>query len=183
MCNPCRAYLEAMIDDLYSARILSLAANLPLSGRLDAASQTHGLRGTGEQVAKLCGSQATVDLVLSPDGLTVMEFAQDIRACALGQAAAAILGHSILESHVDEVTKARDAMIAMLKSDGDGPIGRFEGLRALKGVSAYPARHASTLVGLEATLKAIQNAQSDLQTSPSPASADTPLSGVQNRSG
>lgn len=148
-----------MIDDLYSARILSLAANMPLSGRLDPSEPTHGLRGTGEQVAKLCGSQATVDLILSPDGLTVLEFAQDIRACALGQAAAAIIGSSILQSQVNEIVAAREAMIDMLKTQGDGPIGRFEGLRALRVVSGYPARHASTLVALEATLKAIENAK------------------------
>lgn len=156
-----------MIDDLYSARILSLAANMPLSGRLDPSEPTDGLRGTGEQVAKLCGSQATVDLILSQDGLTVLEFAQDIRACALGQAAAAILGSSILQARVDDIRAARDAMTAMLKSGAEGPTGRFEGLQALRVVSAYPARHASTMVALEATLNAVRNARTNHQASPS----------------
>ena len=49
-------------------------------------------------------------------------------------------------------------MIAMLKSGGDGPTGRFEDLRLLKQVAAYPARHASTLVSLEATLEAVNAA-------------------------
>lgn len=155
-----------MIDDLYSARILSLAANMPLGGRLDSSKPTQGLRGSGEQVAKLCGSKATVDLVLSPDGLTVMEFAQDIKACALGQAAAAILGAAILKSPVEEVATARDDMIAMLKAAGEGPVGRYEALRALKVVSDYPARHASTLVAIEATLNAIRNAQGVHQATP-----------------
>ena len=44
-----------MIDDLYSARILSLAANLPHSGRLAAPE------GTAERVAKLCGRLAASD--------------------------------------------------------------------------------------------------------------------------
>ena len=47
-----------MIDELYSARILKLAANLPHSGRLAAP------QGTGERVAKLCGSKAVVDVTL-----------------------------------------------------------------------------------------------------------------------
>jgi len=46
----------------------------------------------------------------------------------------------------------------MLKSGGDGPTGRFEGLRDLKLVAGYPARHASTMVALEATLDAVRQA-------------------------
>lgn len=147
-----------MIDDLYSGRILSLAANMPLSGRLDLAVPSDGWAGTGEQVAKLCGSKAIVDVVLTSDGRTIRDFAQDIKACALGQAAAAILGESVLDSAVDDIRVARDAMTAMLKFGGEGPVGRFEGLRALKVVADYPARHASTMVALEATLNAIADA-------------------------
>ena len=46
----------------------------------------------------------------------------------------------------------------MLKSGGEGPDGRFEGLRALKQVAGYPARHASTMVAIEATLDAVSQA-------------------------
>jgi NifU-like protein involved in Fe-S cluster formation len=49
-------------------------------------------------------------------------------------------------------------MTAMLKSGGEGPDGRFEGLRVLKQVADYPARHASTLVAIEATLEAVDQA-------------------------
>ena len=140
-----------MIDDLYSARILSLAANLPHSGRLAAPA------GTGQRTAKLCGSTAVVDVVLDADD-RVIDFAQDIKACALGQAAAGVLGESVLGATLDEITQARDAMLAMLKSGGPGPDGRFEGLRALKLVADYPARHASTMVAIEATLDAVRQA-------------------------
>ena len=140
-----------MIDDLYSTRILTLAANLPHSGRLEAPE------GTGERVAKLCGSRATVDVVLDADG-RVAEFAQDVKACALGQAAAGVVGEVVIGASREELTEARDAMLAMLKSGGEGPEGRFEGLRALKQVADYPARHASTMVGLEATLEAVAGA-------------------------
>jgi len=143
----------SMIDELYSARILSLAANLPHSGRLPAP------QGTAERVAKLCGSKAIVDVVLDPDN-RVAAFAQDVKACALGQAAAGVLGESVIGASAAEVEAARDAMLALLKSGGDGPTGRFEGLRALKLVAGYPARHASTMVALEATLDAIRQAQS-----------------------
>ncbi|MDI6624125.1 MAG: iron-sulfur cluster assembly scaffold protein [Brevundimonas sp.] len=140
-----------MIDELYSARILTLAANLPHSGRLAAP------QGTGERVAKLCGSKAIVDVTLDADG-RVAEFAQDVKACALGQAAAGVLGESVIGASLEEIEAARDAMSAMLKAGGEGPEGRFEGLRALKLVADYPARHASTMVAIEATLDAVKQA-------------------------
>ena len=150
-----------MIDELYSARILSLAANLPHAGRLPAPE------GTGERVAKLCGSRAIVDVVLDDQG-RIAVFAQDVKACALGQAAAGVLGQAVIGATAQDVRDARDAMTAMLKSGGDGPQGRFEGLRALKQVADYPARHASTLVAVEATLDAVEQAllkhQSDTRT-------------------
>ncbi len=140
-----------MIDDLYSARILTLAANLPHSGRLETPE------GTGDRVAKLCGSRAIVDVVLDSGG-KVAAFAQDVKACALGQAAAGVIGETVIGASAEELRTTRDAMLAMLKSDGEGPSGRFEGLRALKQVADYPARHASTIVALEATLEAVDQA-------------------------
>lgn len=140
-----------MIDELYSARILTLAANLPHSGRLAAPE------GTGERVAKLCGSRAVVDVTLDDQG-RVATFAQDVKACALGQAAAGVLGQVVIGATAEELEQARDAMLAMLKAGGEGPEGRFEGLRALKQVADYPARHASTMVALEATLDAVTQA-------------------------
>ncbi len=140
-----------MIDDLYSARILRLAANLPHAGRLTSPD------GTGERVAKLCGSRATADVVLDTEG-HVADFAQDVKACALGQAAAGVLGEAVIGATASELQSARDATLAMLKSGGDGPVGRFEGLRALKQVADYPARHASTMVAIEATLEAVERA-------------------------
>ena len=85
-----------MIDELYSAHILKLAANLPHAGRLPAPD------GTGERVAKLCGSKSVVDVGLDADG-RIAAFAQDIKACALGQAAAGVLGESVIGATVAEI--------------------------------------------------------------------------------
>lgn len=140
-----------MIDELYSARILGLAANLPHSGRLATPE------GTGERVARLCGSKAIVDVTLDDAGLDVLGEGFD-PACALGQAAAGVLGEVVIGTSLDELVAARDAMSAMLKAGGEGPTGRFEGLRALKQVADYPARHASTMVAVEATVDAVRAA-------------------------
>lgn len=135
-----------MIDDLYSNRILALAANMPRAGRLAAP------QASAEKVAKLCGSRIIVDLVLT-DG-KVSDFAQEVQACALGQASAAILGANIIGATVEEIRQARDGLRAMLKAAGAVPGGRFADLGVLAPVRDYPARHASTLLAFEAALEA-----------------------------
>jgi len=140
-----------MIDDLYSTRILTLAANMPHAGRLPLP------HGTGEQVAKLCGSKAIVDVRIDGNSC-ISDFAQEVKACALGQAAAALVGEVAVGATLAEVREARDDMLLMLKHGGEGPDGRFEGLRAMKQVADYPPRHASTMVGIEALLKALEEA-------------------------
>ena len=146
------AYIQpSMIDDLYSARILTLAANMPRAGRLDAPD------ASSEKISKLCGSRVLVDLKVR-DG-QVADFAQEVKACALGQAAAAILGANIIGARVDEIESARDQLRAMLKAGGPAPEGRFVDLRALEPVKDYPARHASTLLAFEAAVEAARAAE------------------------
>jgi NifU-like protein involved in Fe-S cluster formation len=137
-----------MIDDLYSARILKLAANMPHAGRLASPD------GTAEKVAKLCGSRIVVDVRLA-DG-KVADFAQEVKACALGQAAAAVLGAAVIGATPQEIEMARDAFRAMLKGGGPAPAGRFSDLAMLEPVKDYPPRHASTLLAFEATVEACQ---------------------------
>jgi NifU-like protein involved in Fe-S cluster formation len=139
-----------MIDDLYSARILKAAANLPHAGRLA------DPQGSSEKVSKLCGSKITVDLDLA-DG-KVSRFAQDVKACALGQAAAAVLGRHVLGATVEEIEGARDQLRAMLKAGGSPPTGRFADLAMLEPVKDYAPRHASTMLAFEAAVEAAHRA-------------------------
>jgi NifU-like protein involved in Fe-S cluster formation len=139
-----------MIDDLYSAKILKLVANIPHAGRLatpDASS---------EKISKLCGSRILVDL--NVDGGRVSDFAQEVKACALGQAAAAVLGAHVIGATPDEIEVARDGLRAMLKEGGDPPAGRFAELSVLEAVKDYPARHASTMLAFEAAAEAARAA-------------------------
>ncbi|MDR3508636.1 MAG: iron-sulfur cluster assembly scaffold protein [Caulobacteraceae bacterium] len=139
-----------MIDDLYSTRILKLAADMPHAGRLPAPD------ATSEKVSKLCGSKIIVDVTVE-DG-KVADFAQDVRACALGQAAAAVLGEKVIGASLEEIEVARDALRAMLKADGPPPEGRFSELSVLAPVKDYPARHTSTLLAFEAAAEAVRTA-------------------------
>ena len=152
-----------MIDDLYSTAVLKLAANLPRVGRLAAPG------GSAEKVAKLCGSRIVVDVALE-DG-KVADFAQEVKACALGQAAAAVLGAHVVGATPEEIAMARDAFRAMLKQGGPPPMGRFSDLRMLEPVKDYPPRHASTLLAFEAAVEACEKARSQGGSRTSPADA------------
>ena len=135
-----------MIDELYSARILKAAANMPRAGRLAAPD------ASAEKISKLCGSRVLVDVRLE-DG-RIVGYAQEVKACALGQAAAAILGEHVLGASVEEIESAREALRAMLKTGGGPPEGRFADLAMLAPVKDYPPRHASTMLAFEATAEA-----------------------------
>ena len=137
-----------MSSDIYSNRVLELAAGIAHVGRLNAPD------GTAHRVSRLCGSEVTVDVRLS-NGV-VSGFAIDPKACALGQASAAVLASGILGATPAEVREARDSLAAMLKAGGAPPQGRFWELRYLQPVADYPPRHTSTLLAFEAAVAAIE---------------------------
>jgi NifU-like protein involved in Fe-S cluster formation len=88
----------------------------------------------------------------------VSDLAQEVKACALGQAAAAVLGANVIGADLAEIEAARDALRRMLKTGGAPPAGRFADLAVLAPVKDYPARHASTLLAFEAAAEAVRQA-------------------------
>ena len=130
------------MDDIYNSKILEFAANISAIGRLDAPD------ATAKAHSKLCGSTVTVDVSLM-QGL-VSAFAQDVKSCALGQAAASIVAKHIIGASPADVRLARSQMLKMLKENGNVPDGRFDDLKYLQPVRDYKARHASTLLTLDA---------------------------------
>ncbi|MCG7391367.1 iron-sulfur cluster assembly scaffold protein [Microvirga sp. ACRRW] len=136
-----------MLNDIYSRRILELAANIPHLGRLpepDASATAH---------SKLCGSTVTVDLKL--EGNVVTAFAHDVKACALGQASSAIMGEHVIGSTVEELREVRDAASRVLKENGEPPQGKWEDLKVLEPLRDYKARHASILLTFNAVVDAL----------------------------
>lgn len=138
---------EADLIKLYSSRILALAADMPRVGKLDDADATVKKR------APLCGSTVTVSLKLS-DGM-VADYAQDVKACALGQAAASVVGAAIVGCSTLQVVAARDELKAMLKENGPVPAAPFDGLEVLIPARDYKNRHDSILLTLNASVEAI----------------------------
>jgi NifU-like protein involved in Fe-S cluster formation len=135
---------------LYSGRILALAADIPHLGRLDQA------QGSANRRSPLCGSSITVDVQL--ENGRVSGFAQEVRACALGQASAAVLGQTVLGRTEAELLAARDALQAMLAGSGPVPAAPFDGYEVLLPARDYRNRHASILLALEATCAAVAEA-------------------------
>jgi NifU-like protein involved in Fe-S cluster formation len=135
------------MDDIYNAKILEFAGNIPLTGALvsaDAVAQAH---------SKLCGSKVKVWLTM--DGERVSGFAHDVKACALGQASSSIMARHVVGATAPELRQARQDMLAMLKEGGEGPSGRFEDMRYLLPVRDYKARHASTMLTFDAVVDCV----------------------------
>ena len=135
---------------LYSNRILALAATMPHVGRL-AEPDASAMRRS-----PLCGSKVTVDITMR-DGM-VAEFAQDVKACALGQAAASITGQNVLGATPENIKKARDQLETMLKDGGPAPEPPFEGFEVLTPAVEYKNRHGSILLVLQAASDACDKA-------------------------
>lgn len=139
-----------MSHDLYSGRVLELAAEIPHVGTL-AYPQGRSLK-----VSRLCGSEVSVDVTM--DGQIVSDFAIEPKACALGQASASVLARNIIGVSRDQVASARDAFRAMLKEGGPPPQDFFWELRYLAAVADYPPRHTSALLAFDAAVEAIDQA-------------------------
>ncbi|MEL7274587.1 MAG: iron-sulfur cluster assembly scaffold protein [Pseudomonadota bacterium] len=138
------------LDNVYNTKILDYAGNIGLIGRLDAP------HGSAKAHSKLCGSTVTVDVRV--ENGRVSDYAQDVKACALGQASAAILAENVIGATLDELRAGQSGLKAMLKDDGPTPGGRFEALSFLEPVKEYRSRHASTMLPFDAVVKAVEEA-------------------------
>ena len=135
-----------MLNEIYNQRILELAGNVPRLGRLDHPQATARVH------SKLCGSTIVADVSMT-DG-KVSDFAHDVKACALGQASAAIVARQVIGATAAELRAVRDQVRAMLKAGGPPPEGKWAEAATLAPVRDYKARHASTLLSFEAAAQA-----------------------------
>jgi NifU-like protein involved in Fe-S cluster formation len=136
-----------MLNEVYNAKILDLAGNIPRLGRLDrpdASATAH---------SKLCGSTVTVDLKM--EGPVVTDFAHDVKACALGQASSSIMARHVVGAKPAELRELRETVRKMLKENGPPPSGKWADIAVLEPVRDYKARHASTLLTFDAVVSAL----------------------------
>lgn len=135
-----------MTETLYNTQILRLAASIPHAVRLDSP------QASVTRVSLVCGSRVTVDLDLDAGG-RVARFGQEVRACALGQSAAALLGEHVTGRSATELAAARDGLAAYLKGDADTP-GEWPGLNLFAPARPHKARHGSILLAFQAAADA-----------------------------
>jgi NifU-like protein involved in Fe-S cluster formation len=136
-----------VISEIYNRRILELAGNIPRLGRLanpGASAKAH---------SRLCGSTVVIDLSVR-DG-RVVDFAHEVRACALGQASSSLMARHVIGATVEELNELRDRMTRMLKANGPPPDGKWVEFAVLEPVRDYKARHASTLLTFDAVADAL----------------------------
>ncbi len=140
-----------MTTALYNRDILRLAASIPHHGRLDRP------QASVEKRSPVCGSRIIVDVVLAETG-RVEALAQEVKACALGQASASLMGASALGRSAVELARARDLLADFLDGRCDDP-GDWPGLEIFRGARPYKARHASILLPFEAVAEAALSAR------------------------
>ena len=143
---------ETDLIKLYSERILELAADIPLVDRLESPDATVRKR------SPLCGSTVTIDL--SVEGGAVSAYGQDVKACALGQASASVLGNVVVGRTLPELVAARDSLRDMLQG-GEVPAAPFSGFEVLIPARDFRNRHASILLAIEATVEAFEQASDE----------------------
>ena len=136
---------------LYSARILELAADIPLTDALVSPQATVKKRSPH------CGSTVTVQLS-TRDG-RISEFGQDVKACALGQASASVLASQVVGRSKTEILTVRHQLLEMLKSEGPIPDAPFAGYEVLIPARDFKNRHASIMLALDATADALDLAE------------------------
>ena len=138
-----------MLNEIYNRKILQLAANIGLTERLD------GPHGTAIKHSRLCGSRVHVDVKVVNGRISA--YGQQVKACALGQAAAAIMAKNVIGASRAELQTVRDQVYAMLKENADPPEGKWHEVAALEPVREIKARHASVMLVFDAVLAALDD--------------------------
>ena len=135
-----------MATPLYTLDILRLAASTARWARLPAPD------ASAEKRSPICGSRINVDVTLDADG-RVSELGQEVRACALGQASAALMGEHAIGKSAPELTAASDALRQWLAGETDSP-GEWPGLGIFAPALPHSARHAAIRLAFEAVAEA-----------------------------
>lgn len=133
-------------EKLYTPQVLALATGLaawPLADDLALA---------GHARSKSCGSTLALGLATDPGG-RIMRVGLRARACAIGQAAAAVFAGGVEGKAAADVLAARDAIALWL--GGEGPLPDWPGLEAIAAARAYPARHGAILLAWNAASEAL----------------------------
>lgn len=135
---------------LYNTQILRLAASIPFHERLAEPM------ASVEKRSPVCGSRVTVDVNLDDDG-RIGAIGMLVRACALGQASASLMGAHAIGRTLEELDAARDELTRWLAGERDAPPD-WPGLEIFTPALPHSARHPSIRLGFEAVAEAARQA-------------------------
>ncbi|ODP38272.1 iron-sulfur cluster assembly scaffold protein [Sphingomonas turrisvirgatae] len=133
---------------LYNTQILRLAASIPYHDRLP------NPMASVEKRSPVCGSRVTVDVNVDADG-RVREIGMLVRACALGQASASLLGANVIGRSAAELATARDELSAWLAGKR-AALPDWPGFDLFEPALPHTARHASIRLAFEAAAEAAE---------------------------
>lgn len=131
---------------LYTPELLALAVELAKVPPLETAE------ARGEARSPTCGSTLAIDLVLDEEG-RIARLGMRVRACAVGQAAAAIFARHAEGRDLAEIALTLERLEAWLAGEGEPP--RWPDLELLFPARAYPARHGALLLPWKAVFAAL----------------------------
>jgi NifU-like protein involved in Fe-S cluster formation len=134
---------------LYSLEILRLATSLPHNETI----KTHQASATCR--APVCGSEMTVDVALD-DTNHIAALAIRAKACALGQASAAVLRCKALGHDAAQIRRVSDSLKVALQN-GSGELAWPE-LELFRYASDFPARHGAIMLPFDTLLAALEKA-------------------------
>lgn len=139
-----------MSEPLYNTQILRLAASTADARRLDAP------QGSAIKVSPICGSKVTADIDLDAAG-HIVRHGQEVRACALGQAAAALVEAAIVGTDASALIAARAELADWLGGRSE-TVPAWPGMGVFAPARPHRARHASLLLAFDAAIAAAQAA-------------------------
>jgi len=139
-----------MTTALYNRDVLRLAASIPHRDRIDAP------QASVEKRSPVCGSRVLVEVVVDDAG-RLSAMGQEVKACALGQASASLMGAHAIGRTREELQDARDALGGFLAGTREDP-GDWPGLALFRDARPFTARHKSILLPFEAVAEAVSKA-------------------------
>ena len=138
-----------MLDNIYNLNILKFAANISKIGRL---KNPHC---SGKAYSTICGSNISVDLIFNKN--YIIDYAQEVKTCIIGQASSAIIANNIIGSSIESVKELNNTVYLMLKYGGKPPQTKFKDFVIFKSIINYNVKHISVMLVLKAILNATIN--------------------------
>ena len=129
------------MPELYNTEILRWTTRIPHTERLVDADVTV------TKTSRICGSRISADARVRGGAITA--FGQEVKACALGQAAAAIVGQKTIGLTLEELDDIAARFRHMVKTgEADFPA-KWSDLALLAPVWEHPGRHGSVMLPFE----------------------------------